>query len=226
MVRVIVRILTFIGGLYFILHFILPERWPFPGQPAGVQNPFVTYYPFAMDFIIIVGVMAFLLGPINLVRHHFVNLVRVQKGWIESIVFLVFLVIGITIRGIAGSDMSFSIYGIPVYNMLFNGLMFGFGASSMAMLAFYLISAAYRSFRLNSVDAALMMIAAVIVLLGQVPVGDWLTGRLPEAFQLGTASSWIFAVPNSAVQRAVVIGASGGAFAASLRHWLGLGRQQ
>ena len=225
MVRVIVKLLTFLGGLYFVLEFILPERLPWPGAPAGVINPFVEYYPVAMDFVIIISAMAFLLGPINLCRSHLTNILKHQKGWPDSIVFILFMVIGIAIRGTAGGNIDFTFHGVPVYNMLFNGLMFGFGASSMAMLAFYLISAAYRSFRLTSVEAALMMIAAIIVLLGQVPVGVWLSSRLPEALQLNTAATWIFGVPNNAVQRAVIIGASGGAFAAGLRHWLSLGKE-
>jgi hypothetical protein len=110
-----------------------------------------------------------------------------------------------------------------LYNQLFYGLMTAFGQTSMALLAFYLVSAAYRSFRLKSLDSAVMMISAVIVLLGLVPLGGWITQGLPEWCQLPKASRWILANPNTAVQRAVAIGACAGAFAAGLRHWLSIG---
>lgn len=108
--------------------------------------------------------------------------------------------------------------------MLFYGLLFAFFASSMALLAFYLVSAAHRAFRVSSLEAGLMMTAAVIILLGQVPLGDWLTQGLPEPLQLPAVAQWVLTVPNTAVQRAVLLGVCGGMFAAGLRQWLGIGR--
>jgi magnesium-transporting ATPase (P-type) len=109
--------------------------------------------------------------------------------------------------------------------VLFDGLLPGFFNSSMALLAFYLVSSAYRAFRVNSLDSGLMMGSAVIVLLAQVPLGDWITYALPDALQLRSFAQWILLVPNTAVQRAVLIGACGGAFAAGMRQWLGIGRR-
>jgi hypothetical protein len=62
------------------------------------------------------------------------------------------------------------------------------------------------------------------VLLGLVPLGDYVTGGLPYWLQFGFWANKILEVPNVAVQRAVLIGAVAGAFAAGLRQWLGLGR--
>ena len=244
----VVRIITFAAGLFFLLEFVLPGRAPKPPagtspRPAPVvarpaenndspasqdrENFLTGSLPDVAKFLLVVGTMAFLLGPINLVRSHIKTLGRGASGRLGSVTFLVFLVAGVLAASLrtdgpssAGAPSAFDV----LYEGLFFGVMAAFFAASMALLAFYLVSAAHRAFRLSSTDSALMMVAAVIVLLGQVPVGDWMTYRLPECFQLRSWSQWILMFPNAGVQRAVLIGASGGAIAAAMRHWLGLGR--
>ena len=217
MVRVIIWLITFLGGLFFLLEFLLPAAMP--GWLGGFENPLTRILPDAHNFVMIISAMAFLLGPLNLVRSHGSNILKRNKGWVESIVFMVFIPMGFLVQLLFKNQLENRYYSMLIY-----GLMYGFGTSSMALLAFYLVSAAFRSFRLNSLEAGVMMAAAVIVLLGQVPLGTWITQKLPEAFHLRTAATWVFMVPNNAVQRAVIMGAAGGAFAASLRHWLSLGK--
>ena len=113
-----------------------------------------------------------------------------------------------------------------MFDVSFWGIQFGFGTASMALLAFYLVTAAYRAFRMNTIDAGVMMATAIVVLLGLAPVGDWITLKLPEYLQLSLWTDWILKVPNTAVQRAIGIGAAGGGFAAALRMWLGLGKRE
>ena len=276
----VIRIITFVGGLFFLLEFVLPGRAPQP--PVGVEAPaapvatrpasqpaeadhaagsqdrenFLTpYLPDVAKFLLVVGTMAFLLGPINLVRSHVKTLLRGSQGRLGSVTFLVFLLAGVlaaslrtdkpaaararpgpasapavatAAAALAGAPADDGSQGSSPFDVLYEGLFFGvmaaFFAASMALLAFYLVSAAHRAFRLNSMESGLMMVAAVIVLLGQVPVGDWMTYRLPEFLQLRSWSQWILMFPNAGVQRAVLIGACGGAIAAAMRHWLGLGR--
>lgn len=214
-----VWMLTFLGGLFFLLEFLLPARAP--GWLGGFENPLTPLLPSATNLVVVVGAMAFLLGPLNLVRSHVATLVRRRPGRIESVVFLAFLVAGIVAASCEGADIHWVFD--KLYNALFYGVQTAFFASSMALLAFYLVSAAHRAFRINTLEAGLMMASAVVILLGQVPLGDWLTQALPESLQLRTAAQWILAVPNTGVQRAVEIGACGGAFAAGFRQWLGLG---
>ena len=215
----IVRLITFVGGLFFLLEFLMPARTP--AWLGGLKNPLTPYLTSVTNFVIIVGTMAVLLGPINLVRGHLGIALRKRKGWMESTAFLVFLAVSF-FAALFKHPSSTDPRNL-LYNTLFYGILFAFGASSMAILAFYLVSAAYRAFRLNSLDAGVMMAAAAVVLLGQVPVGDWITINMPEPLQLPTWAQWILLVPNTSVQRAVLIGACGGAFATGLRHWLGIG---
>lgn len=221
MQRRVVWLITFVGGLFFLLEFVVPARTP--DWLGGVENPLTPYLAPVTNFLVVVGTMAFLLGPFILVRSHVGALVRRRKGWHESLVFLSFLAASMVASSLREADIHWVLGAL--YNTLFFGVGMAFGASSMALLAFYLVSAAHRAFRVSNLDAGLMMASAVIILLGQVPLGDWLTQGLPTWLQLPTVTQWILGVPNTAVQRAVMIGACGGAFAAGFRQWLGLGKR-
>ena len=215
--RVLVWWITFVGGLFFLLEFLLPAK-------AGrFENPLTPLLGGVTDFLIVVGTMAFLLGPLNLTRSHLKTLWKRHKGWVESAAFLLFLAAGILAEALR--ELPDAGLAREVYKVLFHGLMVAFGTSSMALLAFYLVSAAHRAFRVSNVDSSLMMASAAIILLGQIPVGDWITYALPDSLQLRNWAQWIIMVPNAAVQRAVLIGACGGAFASGLRLWLGIGRR-
>jgi len=217
--RTVVRLITFVGGLFFVLEFLLPAKAP--AWLGGFENPLTPCLSGVTNFVVVVGALAFLLGPINLARTHVKDLLRRHKTWLESAVFLLFLAAGLAaaaLKGPSGRDLL-----ARLYNALFFGLTAGFWATSMGILTFYLTSAAYRAFRVNTLDSSLMMASAVIVLLGQWPLGDWMTQKLPEALQLRAWTQWILMVPNTAVHRAVLLGACAGAFAAGLRQWLGIG---
>jgi hypothetical protein len=211
--RYVIWVITFAGGLFFLLEFLLPASMPV-GR-AGVKNPLTPMLGDAMNFLVVVGTMAFLLGPVNLLRSNLATLFRRRKGWLESVTFLAFFAASILAMTLK-SDTGRSAMKV-LYDGLFYGILTAFGSSSMALLAFYLVSAAHRALRMSTLEAGLM--------LGQTPVGDWLTAGLPRALSLDAWTQWILAVPNAGVQRGVVIGACGGAFAAGMRQWLSLGKQ-
>lgn len=218
--RTAVKVITFVGGLFFLLEFLLPAKAP--AWLGGFANPLTAAKGTVTNVIIVVSTMAFLLGPINLVRRHAGIILHKRKGVAESAVFLVCLVAAVLAGFLRGSEEARNAFNV-LYDALVHGVGTAFFASSMALLAFYLVSAAHRAFRMNTLGAGLMMTAALIVMLGQVPLGDWLTSGLYEPLQLRSLTQWILTVPNVGVQRAVLIGACGGAFAAGLRQWLGLG---
>lgn len=255
--KLIVVLVTFIGGAYFLFEFLTPASW------FGADNPLTTILPIATNLVIVLGTMAFLLGPINLARSSLITLARRRAGGFQAGVFLVCFVVGLVVQaahyyateqsqaaqvtaqatqpgaGATAADDAAAAeetaevpaagtpaarpFATQVFDLLFTGLVMAFGAASIALLAFYLVSAAFRSFRFQNLDAAVMMITATIVLIGLAPLGDLLFNRLPDWLQPVIWARWVLDVPNTAVQRAVAIGAAAGAFAVGTRLWLSVG---
>ena len=67
-------------------------------------------------------------------------------------------------------------------------------------------------------EAVILLIAAVLVMLGRVPIGAYLYDGLP------TFAQWLMAVPNMAAKRGILLGVSLGAMATSLRIIFGVER--
>lgn len=91
-------------------------------------------------------------------------------------------------------------------------------ATMFSMLAFFIASAAYRAFRARTVPSAILLATAVIVMLGRIPMGQYIYDALPSW------ANWIMMVPSVAVQRGIIIGAALGAASMSLRILVGIER--
>ena len=111
------------------------------------------------------------------------------------------------------------------FNFLFESIQKPMGAAVFSLNTFFMISAAYRAFKVRTVEAALLMCAAMIVMIGQMPVGEWFTSTVPANmpfFKLPWLSQKILTVVNAAAYRGVFIGIIIGGISISLRIWLGL----
>lgn len=105
-----------------------------------------------------------------------------------------------------------------VYYWLYDHLFAPCNATMFALLAFFIASAAFRAFRARNLEAALLLGAAILVMLGRVPIGRAIWSFFPAL------SDWIIDVPNNAGRRAIMMGAALGAIATGLRVILGLER--
>jgi hypothetical protein len=90
-------------------------------------------------------------------------------------------------------------------------------ATMFSLLGFFIASAAFRAFRARSLEATLLLGTAVIIMLGQVPLG----AAVPGVAEL---SAWILAVPLTAAKRALTFGVALGAIATALRIIFGVER--
>jgi hypothetical protein len=107
------------------------------------------------------------------------------------------------------------------YNFMFSNLQQSMSSAVFSTIGFFMVSAAYRSFRVRSLEAGIMMLSAIIVLLGLVPIGEVLTGWAPPSLQLPAIANKLLDLVSSSAVRGIYFGILIGAIAMSLRMWLG-----
>ena len=61
---------------------------------------------------------------------------------------------------------------VPFFDWVYNYMFFPLTATTFSLLAFYMITATYRAVRVKSWEAGILLFAAIIVLIGQVPVEE------------------------------------------------------
>ncbi|MDM7916655.1 MAG: hypothetical protein ACE15D_11770 [Candidatus Eisenbacteria bacterium] len=190
-----------------------------------------TFNAYLRDTLLrIISAFALILGLGNLIQHHWHRIRRKGQFWRHSYATLFGLLavsfIGL-FGGVSGDGWLPTQVGGFKYDIqtIYNQMITPLGATLFALLAFYMASAAYRSFRAKNAMAALLLGSAFVVMLGQVPIGEAISPYLPRV------SSWIMAVPNTASKRGIDLGVTLGATATLLkiltgieRSWLGGGK--
>ncbi len=104
------------------------------------------------------------------------------------------------------------------YTWIYDHVFAPCNATMFALLAFFVASAAFRAFRARNAEAALLLVSAIAILIGRMPLGRVIHPWLPEL------ADWILDIPNNAGRRAIMMGAAIGAVATGLRVILGLER--
>jgi hypothetical protein len=107
--------------------------------------------------------------------------------------------------------------GTPFSSMFMN-VYVPFQATIFSLLAFYIASAAYRSFKAKSVEAAVLLVASIIVMLSKIPLGGELWSQIP------VIGEWIMDSPSSAGRRAIIFGGYLGSITMMIRIFFGLER--
>jgi hypothetical protein len=111
-----------------------------------------------------------------------------------------------------------------LFAWIYNSMYVPLNATMFALLAFFVASASYRAFRARNREATLLLSAACVLMLGRVPLGDAITGFLPEGWTLSSWADVIMNFPQLAGQRAIMIGISLGIVSTALRLVLGIER--
>ncbi len=198
--RQVPLIITFIAGTIMIIAYFIP-REPF----GGLRQRFSVWF-------LIIAAFALILGIGNLIKIHGKRISRQSAGWGYSVVLLV----GLAAMSVLG--IGWGIERSTPFHYLFWNMQIPLSATMFALLAFFVASASYRAFRIRSFEATLLLAAAVVVMLGRVPLGNLLWPRLPAV------ANWIMTFPNTAGQRAIMIGIALGVVSSSLRIILGIER--
>ncbi len=198
-------LITFVTGVVFALQYYVPH----PASEAMLTS--VT------KWLQIIGGFALVLGVTSLFHLHAVKIRRREPGWGYSFVLyagmLGTIVVGLWHNGKETVDNVMTGFG-----WIYNFMMVPLQGTMFAILAFFIASAAYRSFRARSREAAVLLVAAIIVMMGRVPLGEHL---IPLS---GDLTQWILNVLNASVRRAILIGVSLGAVALSLKIIFGVER--
>jgi hypothetical protein len=339
MIRIVTPLLTFIGGLYFFLEFLLPETIPLPGDEDGFT--FGLYHKELSLGVILISNMAVGLGVINLCMVHGKTILRNAKGSIVSLFLLCSFLITLVVLGtnwyrnevrqstwnstlalinytkseLANTELTESdlldlkskvkknleilqakneipagvkedeyrtflveliknhdnpprqelfqedsdelvmeeeitenkylkstiqntINELSIFRVasladaaqdnnetflkksegiIIHGFFFPLGLSMFSLLAFYIAYAAYRSFRIKSIESAIMMLAAFVVILGQIPQGVlYLSSDLPGV------RLWLMQYLSTPAMRAIYFSSAIAGLSIAVRMWLSI----
>ena len=208
MQRQIPLLLTSLVGLTMLVYYFVPN--PLIANPGH----------FFEDSVIIVVAFAIVLGSANVLKINGEAVLRRGKDWQYKAILLIsmFIMIGI---GLADGPER---YLTPEsrFNWMYDTFYASMQASMFALLAFFIASAAFRAFRIRNLDAALLAVAAVVVMLGRVPIGNLLSSALPEPIQFPAMANWLMEIPQNAAKRGILVGAALGVMSTGLRIILGV----
>lgn len=172
----------------------------------------------------IIAAFAFFLGLYSLLSVHARRVGRRQPGWACSL----FVYVGFLLMTFAAAYNRGAWCLVPLapgsaddwftYDWLFRYVFTPAESTMFSMLAFFIASAAYRTFRARTTEAVILLVAAVIVMLGRVPIGSLIWSQFPAL------QEWVMSVPNMAAKRGLLLGVYLGAVATALRIIFGIER--
>jgi len=224
--RTFPMLVAFGVGFFFAVQYYIPASWSQEIQ-ADVSN----WYKIIAAFVI-------LLGVISVCQVHGRKIRRLNPGWGYSGILFVaailtlffgFLSEGKTVLP-AGTENA-PAYGSSL-GWFYNSLLLPLGATMFATLAFYVASAAFRTFRAKNIDSFLLLFFAVVMLFATATLGNYIWDSTLGTLQiagwkvpyLGEIQAWILDFLNMPVRRAILIGVALGVIATSLKIIFGIER--
>ena len=174
----------------------------------------------------IVSAFAFLLGLVSLFFSHYHKILRKADGWGYSIfVFVGFLAMVIPAFMSGGKQTTEA--GVTMLGWAFRYVYNALSATMFAVLAFYIVSTAYRSFRIKSMQAFVLFVAAFLLILGKVPLGQIIWDSVLGWTGAGVdrVIEWVMSVPAVAGKRGIMIGLAIGAIVTSFKVIFGIEKQ-
>jgi hypothetical protein len=253
--RPIVMTFTFLSGLFYVLLWLVPTPLK-PKEPGELPlNPvdaagiwFSDALPRVADVAQILSAFLLGLGIFSLLTIHIRKINRKQTDWGFSIVLLVSMVL---MLGFGYADWIMKEFRDPLgllqdssnwtfvnqmSDLLFDGILQQMDAAMFSLIAFYILSAAYRAFRVRSVESTVLMASALILMLSLMGGVAYAWGQGIDALVIGTGNeflnnlkitevaNWLRTNMQAPAIRAIEFGVGLGALAMGIRIWLGLER--
>jgi len=198
MLRAAARPVAMVLGILAILQFFVPHR---AGRWVEAR---------LVDWLVLLEAAALVAGVMALARRH---VVRCKAGGSDRLFSSLTLgAMGITLlAGLLPGEAAST-----TFDTLYEWVLQPIQSTMLSLLAFYMASAVFRSFRFASAPATILLISAVTVLLARVPMGEEMVPRI------SVFSTWIIRGPNVAATRGVWIGIGLAACATAFRVILGI----
>lgn len=203
MKRQVPFLITLIAGVFCLIGFFVPH-------PA-----IRTLYDDIQQWVIVIVGATYVLGVANLLRINLRQVSERARDWPYKIVLLLGLLAMMAIGFSEGTSYLDATSGFTwMYNTFYSPM----SATMFSLLAFFIASAAFRAFRIRSFEALLLAIAAFILMIGRVPIGNAIHPVIPAA------ADWLMEIPQNAAKRGILIGAAIGVMATGIRLILGMER--
>jgi len=201
-------IVAFGAGILFWAAYYVPTA-----ESQVMQDRFVQWGRILVAF-------AAMLGLLSLMHHHWTKIKLKRPGFGFSVITLITTAVmaltgllPISWRWIGFAENQMNLDGPHMF--MFQYMFVPMQATMFSVLAFFIASAAFRAFRARSAEATALLIAGCIIMIGRVPVGDWLAlqttmdmGRLGHRALLHFPyiTDWLLNVPNAAAYRGILLG--------------------
>jgi hypothetical protein len=211
MKREIPLIICGVVGIVLIFQYFIPA------EPFGTLNQVFA------DWFQVIGAFAIWLGALNLIKVAGNSVYKKRRDWPYALLIIVSFFVMVIVGLFFSGGRRFQDQG-TAFTALYDYVYSPLTAMMFALLAFYVGSASYRAFRARTKEATILLLAAFFVMMGRVPLGDSLTSWLPTWLHMSNVANWIMNIPNTAGQRAIMIGIALGTVSTSLRLILGIER--
>ncbi len=156
------------------------------------------------SWAVLISAFAVGLGVITILRHHGMRIAKRSEDWPMSAwlmaTMVLFMVLGI---GFGQNN--------PMFKWIYDNVYGSLSSATYSILGLFITSAAFRAFRARNLDAAVLLIAGFIILMGATPT----IAALWEGLRY--LSGWVMDVPTAATGRVIVIGAALGLITLALR---------
>jgi hypothetical protein len=189
-----------ICGVVMMIQFFIPHKYS------------ANFFNHVVDWTIVCGIFALVIGLYSNFHFHMTKVVRRKAGWGYSIVTMV-SVVTVAFIGIA--------YGVGVGSLfmkIYRNMLVPMQATVFSLLGFYMASATFRAFKAKNKEATVLLVIAVFMMLGRVPLGYFVWHRIPDIVE------WIMMYPNMAAVRGILLGVGLGSAAMNLKIILGIER--
>jgi hypothetical protein len=172
----------------------------------------VSGYSTVLDWVQIIFAFTLIVGVLSVFQIHLKRISRREKLWGYSIVTLSAIIVMASAGFLGGTGRG------TAFVWIFDNMQVPMQSTVFSLLAFFVATAAYRGFRLRNVEAGILLAAAIVIMLGRIPIGALISDYIPAG------AEWILTVPSMSAKRAVLIGIGLGSITTALRVILGIER--